>query len=168
MVELIRLSQQDSSLSLLLRSEGPRAWLTRTEWHGPLKHSSSQSVTLTYKWTSRPLQCHQVLSWDTLVNFVSQMFTCLGKKLDCTCIAERIFLIVKSDHVFLPHCHIKPEGFRWQGRFSIIENPRCTEKAASTALSKLSEQRGSEIRLNSPPLHDGRNQKAVHNKRGAW
>lgn len=32
-----------------------------------------------------------------------------SNKLDCTCVVERIFLTVKSDHVFLAHCDNKPE-----------------------------------------------------------
>lgn len=72
------------------------------------------------------------------VNLMSPAFTCLDRKLDCTCITEGIFLIVKSDHVFLPRCHIKSEEFSRQGKFNIIKTSRCPEIAASAALSRLS------------------------------
>lgn len=42
---------------------------------------------------------------------MTQIVNYPGKKLDCTCSAERIFLTVKSEHAFLPHSPMKPEEF---------------------------------------------------------
>lgn len=119
----------------------PCAWLTRRGCHRP----SAQLFTGCPE-TQADIQTTAVpqrFLMNHCVNLLSPVFTCLGRKLDCTCITEGIFLIVKSDHVFLPRCHRKPEEFSWQGKFNVIKTPRCTEKAAPTALSRLSWQRGS-------------------------
>lgn len=93
--------------------------------------------------SGHPDHCGATFCHESLCKSSEPNVTCLGRKLDCTCITEGIFLIVKSDHVFLPSCHIEPEEFSWQGKFNVIKTPRCAEKAAPTALSRLSWQRGS-------------------------
>lgn len=141
MVALIRSSQQASSPSHLLKYEEPRVWLPEgrkgisspqhssprhsSPWlsaprHSSPWHNSPQPSTLRQNQTSRRLHFHEALSWHIL-SLMTQMFSYSGNKLDCTCSAKRIFLTVKSDHVFLAHCNTKPEEFSWHGRFGIIK-----------------------------------------------
>lgn len=74
---------------------------------GTALHRLSPRDTVDIQTTAVP----QSFVMNHCVNLLSPMFACLGRKLDCTCITEGIFLIVKSDRVFLPRCHIKPEEF---------------------------------------------------------
>lgn len=112
----------------LLTVPSPQIWRTktvtvkRTEWYQP---PTAHLFTASPLWDRARLPdccifikfCHETF----FLNLITHMFNHPGNKLDCTCIAERISLTVKSDHVFLPQCNTKPEEFSWQGRFSIIK-----------------------------------------------
>jgi len=81
----------------LLTVPSPQIWRTRASL---LKGQSSRTphstlstpLPLWQSQTSRLLCLHKVLSWDIyFLKCMTQMFSYPGIKLDCTCIAERIF-----------------------------------------------------------------------------
>lgn len=61
-------------------------------------------AALRWSWTSRVLSFIKFCQEPFCFNLMTQMFNYPGTKLDCTCIAERIFLTVKSDPVCSAHC----------------------------------------------------------------
>ena len=65
------------------------------------------------------------------------MFSYPGSRLDCMCVADRIFLAVKLDHVFVLLCN-KAEELSQQGRVSTIEESQCAGKLPFIALNRRS------------------------------
>ena len=62
----------------------------------------------------------------------------VSRKLDCTCIAERIFFMVKSDHVFFTTPTQSQKNSTDEAGLALSRNLVALKKLSSTALSRQS------------------------------
>lgn len=123
----------------LLTVPSPQIWKTKcvadkTECHHPL--------TACYTGTQEDIRPHCIAKFSHEINHDSNGH--LSRQeiwLFMYCWKNFFNSEIRSCHIN-PHCHIKPEEFSWQGRFSTVKNPRWTEKTAvhcieQTVLTKV-------------------------------